>query len=207
MQVHQVRRHPSQRRHPDIAEVPQEPGEPGRRHEQAGAALRSPLPRDEPAADEGPAHGQVGDPAPRVAPAEPDPLGGQAERDAGQPDQGKPPHHRPQPVRAARASPDSPLLGMNPRAGVALEAGTIGCRITAGDEHDRRRIRRRGEVLGHGEPIQIRQLDVEQDDRRAAGRRRLPRLPPRPLPLRRRRSPRPAATPGPRPGTPHDRRR
>ena len=45
-----------------------------------------------------------------------------------------------------------------------METGPVGRRITAGDQHDGGRIRGSGELLGHGEPIQIRQLDVEQDN-------------------------------------------
>src|SRR4029453_2598713 len=85
-------RPPGPPRHTDLRKVPQEPGETGRRHERASAALRSLLPRDEPAPDEAPAHGPVGDPGAGIIPSNPAPLGGEAERDTGQPDQGKPPH-------------------------------------------------------------------------------------------------------------------
>ncbi len=42
MQVHHVPGGPGHRRHTDLREVPQEPREAGRRHQRAGAALRSP---------------------------------------------------------------------------------------------------------------------------------------------------------------------
>jgi hypothetical protein len=123
VQVHHVRRHPGHRRHTDLREVPHEPREAGRRHQQTGAARRPPGRSDQPAADKCPADGQIRDPVGRIAPAEPNPLGGKADHTAGQPDQAKPPRHRPQPVRAASACPDSPLLGMNPRAGVDWRRG------------------------------------------------------------------------------------
>ncbi len=123
VQVHHVCRRPCHQRDTDLREVPQEPGEASRRHQRTGAALRSPGRSDEPTANEGPPDHQIGDPVALIAPSKPDPLGGEAEHTAGQPDKTKPPHRLPQPTNAASASPDSPALGMNPRAGVWWSRG------------------------------------------------------------------------------------
>jgi hypothetical protein len=42
--------------------------------------------------------------------------------------------------------------------------GPIRRRIPAGDQHDGRGIWESGQLLRHCQPIQIRQLDVEQDN-------------------------------------------
>ena len=121
--------------------------------------------RDESARDEGPSDGKIEDPVARIVPAGRRRFGCEAEHDPRRPkEEAEPSHRGPQPTSAASASPDSPLLGMNPRAGASAEAGTVGGRVAARDEHDRRGIGPSRRALGYREAVEDRKLDVEQDD-------------------------------------------
>ena len=93
-----------------------------------------------------------------------------------------------------RAPPREPALGDESARRRRLEARPIGCGITAGDEHDGGRVRDSGEPLGHGEPVEIRQVDGEQDDLGPQDDHGFHGPPPSAAsPMRR--SPRPGATP------------
>ena len=191
MQVHQVAATRPPPPHPQ-GEVPHKPGEAGRRQQRTGAALRPPPRRDQP----------------QLMKVQPTARSGIQWRGSPQPNRthsavrpSATPANPTRPSRRIIASanqggerlPDSPRLGMNPRAGVA-EAGPIGGRVTAGDEHHRggsgaRRAARR--PPGRPDPaVECRAGRSRSQDGDRLNRRRSARLP-----HRRRRSLRPVATP------------
>lgn len=91
-------------------------------------------------------------------PSQPDQHPGHAQEQQGEPAHGGLGHE----VRQGLAG--ELALGDEPARRCAGEPRAIDGSISAGDEHDDRGVRPGGDLLRHGEAIQVGQLDVHQDD-------------------------------------------
>ena len=166
-------------------EVAEEPGAAGGGQQYAGATP----PGERPGRDEAQADSEVREPESRLVP-----------RSTGRPRPRGPapaPRRREAPsgAGARRAPRPRALFAMNPRAGACFRRGPYAAArrletsTTAGGSRPRR------DTLRDGDPVQPRQLYVEQNDRGSKGSDR-PRSPPRrPPPRRRPRTPPPRAEP------------
>ena len=144
---------------------------------------------------------------PDVAPLEGRPLGGEPDKRRRATTRTGPARRRPQSRSPASAAPLNSRLARKPRDGASPQAGAVGHRLVAGGQHDSRRCRRRSEPVGDGEPVELGELNVEQNDVRAADARPRSALPGHQSPRRQRRTPRPRAGRAPRHGSPRGRRR